>query len=125
MPVNAIGGNVYLWAFMGIFLIFIIISTAFKRYIYFEPGKSIDRTVDGEVKAYTGCDGRPGTSISGMKNLCFKVELANGLYVYVRDHGELPIDFKGPVVLNLAKGQITDQPMYIFNLEKTHEIHNK
>ena len=103
---------------VAVFLLLALLAIGYAGYSTFEPARPIGKTVEGNVIAHFR--GGRTTTHPG-----FQVELSNGFRVYIRDYGELPVTYTGPVILNMAKGELSSRPMYTFNLAKTKVLHNK
>mgnify|MGYP000070421738 CR=1 FL=1 len=89
-------------------------------YFHYEPGTGATTYVKAEVISHTRLSsGKAGADPA------FYVQLPSGLKVFVRDWGNFPTSYKGPVILQEQKGQVSGKPIYKINVQRTKELHNK
>lgn len=105
---------------IALWIVPILIIFGLLSYCRYEPGSGSPTYVNAQIIFHTS-----GTSGKTNADPAFYVELSNGAKIYVRDWGELPASYKGPVVLQLQKGELTGQPIYRIDAQRTNVLHNK
>lgn len=107
---------------IGIAVVAIFGFLSFARY---QAGTGEARSVKAEIIGHTRNIGsRSGAATA---DPMFTADLENGLRVQVRDLGELPVTYKGMVVLDRRQGSTTGRPIYTINMQATEQAraHNK
>ncbi|WP_299981682.1 hypothetical protein [uncultured Pseudoteredinibacter sp.] len=103
----------------ALWLLLILVVIGLSSYCHYEPGVGTKVYVKAEVLSYSR--GSRKASVDP----AYYVKLPSGLKVNVRDWGELPSNYKGAVILEQRKGQVSGMPVYRINLQRTKELHNK
>jgi hypothetical protein len=108
------------WVAIVAILLFCLIM-GFCTYSEYEPiHNPRNETIQAMIIGHSG--GRSGKNIA---DPYFRVKLPNGIQITVKDWGELPVTYIGPVVLNKGKGEATNVTKYTINRAKTLQLHNK
>lgn len=89
-------------------------------YFQFESGTGGKTYVEGEVVSYARHSSGKSTA-----DPAFYVRLPSGIQVFVRDWGQLPNTYRGPVVLSVQEGEVSGRNIYSIDAVRTKELHNK
>lgn len=85
-----------------------------------ESGTTTHLTVEAKIINYSRT-----RSSTGMFNYVFVAELNNGLKINIDDIGVIPISYRGPVLLDAKKGNITGKNNYTINQKSIDYIQLK
>ncbi len=103
---------------MNKFLIFVpvFILCAAGPYFIYEPGKEKKEYIVAEIISYS-----KGFSLTATDSPSYSAVLSNGLRISVPNWGELRTNYRGTVVLEVTRGQLTNRPRY--KIDKEHNKH--
>ncbi|AQA17278.1 hypothetical protein BST95_02610 [Halioglobus japonicus] len=100
-------------------LLLILVVIAMLGFLKFESGEGSASYVKAEIISYS----RQSTGKSS-PDPAFYAELPSGVGVFVRDWGEIPATYRGPVILELQKGQLSGKAIYKIDVERTSRLLN-